>query len=102
MQSRQLIFAVTAEKDLTELSLYWCAVSPDRAREFLLRFRQALANHAAMGLIGSPTHQIAPNIRGFIFGDYIAILRPTNTTLEVIRVFHTARNVADLLGEPPS
>jgi plasmid stabilization system protein ParE len=72
--------------------------APDRARQFLYRFRASLERHAASGLAGQPADHIAPECRACHFGQYVAIVRVTDTTLQVLHVFHASRNIAALLA----
>lgn len=101
MSPRLLVYTPQAEDDLADLAAYWIDAAPDRARDFLVRFRAALEHHADAGLAGHPADHIHPGCRVCYFGTYVAVVSATPEFVRVLRIFHAARNIRDLLQDGP-
>jgi toxin ParE1/3/4 len=99
MEPRDLIITLPARADLDEILDFLTEAEPLRGPRYVERMLSHFRARAAAGLTGSPTDHIAPGTRGFVFDSYIAFVRVTGTSVEIIRVLHAARNVRRLIGE---
>lgn len=97
MKSRKLILTAPARNDLDDILDYLTAAEPLRGPRYVDRMLSHFRARAEAGLTGSQTSHIAPNTSGFIFDNYVALVRANNEHIEIIRIFHTARNIQLLL-----
>jgi toxin ParE1/3/4 len=49
--------------------------------------------------VGRLRGDLLPDLRGFVVGRYLIFYRPIEDGIEVVRVFHGARNVEALLKD---
>jgi toxin ParE1/3/4 len=96
--TRRVIRHDAAEQDLRDLVDYIAEKSPQSARRFLQAVEEGLRLLADLPGLGSPCefrNPAAADLRFWIvrgFPNHLVIYRPLDDGIEVIRVFHGARD----------
>ena len=89
-----------AEQDFREIWRYIAAHNPDAADRLLLRIDSKLELYAQNPRMGRVRDQLAPGLRSFSVGKYLAFYRIVPDGIELVRVLHGARDLKALFGRP--
>ena len=82
----------TAEEDLDRIFEYWAErASPKVAERLLEAILDRFALLGEFPQAGRACDQIAPGVRCFPAGDYLIYYRRSRKTLEILHIFHGAR-----------
>ena len=98
----RVVKASTAERDLLELFVFLGRGSVRAANRFLAAADQTCARLAAMPGLGSACESDHPALVGLRlwpvhgFPKYLILYRPLEDGIEVLRVFHGARDIESL------
>jgi toxin ParE1/3/4 len=75
-------------------------LNPTAADRFLDQLQQRMESYARQPLMGDPRDDLGPDLRSFAFRkNYIVIYRPLDDGIDVLRVFHTARDYPRLFHD---
>src|SRR5215208_1005045 len=97
--SHRLRWSSTAEQDLREAWRYYVSVaSADVADKMLNRLKDASRKAAEQPLLRRPRDDIAPGTRSVLVHPYAVFYRVADDAVEVMRVLHQRRDLAELLG----
>jgi toxin ParE1/3/4 len=89
-----------AEADLDAIWLYIAADSPLNADRFLDRLVTSLtATLATAPLAGRTRDEFELGLRSFPIENYIAFYCLRDTTVEIVRIIHSARDLSAIFGE---
>ena len=93
------IIAPLALLDLEEIGDYIAQDSLDNAVRMVAELREHMSKLAAMPRMGHRREDLTKNetLAFWPVGRYIIIYRPDNNPIEIVRVFHSARDIARLL-----
>lgn len=80
--------------DYSEIHDYIALDSPQNAAAVLARFDLRLEMLARNNLMGRPRSDLATNLRSFPEGNYVIFYRPIEDGIELIRILHSARDIA--------
>jgi toxin ParE1/3/4 len=86
-----------AEQDLVEI---WIYVAQDNARaadRLLDAIDDACGRLAKYPQLGPARTDLAPELRYSVIGSYLILYREAADSIEIVRVVHGARRLADLL-----
>lgn len=83
-----------ARQDLLSIWAYIAEDNPTAADHLLDSLDDACAKLAAYPKMGQARTDIAPTLRYFPVGNYLILYQESNDGIEVIRVLHTARDMA--------
>lgn len=88
-----------AERDLLEIGHYITTDSVPRASRVIETLRRAMTVLGSQPLIGHERLDLAPHPYRFwpVFS-YLIVYRPDTSPVQIVRVLHGARDVADLLN----
>ena len=86
-----------AEEDLIEIWLYIASDDPKAADRLLDRIEAAFLLLAGNPEIGPARPDLAPAMRYFVMGSYLILYRQIADGVEIVRVVHGARYIADLV-----
>jgi toxin ParE1/3/4 len=86
-----------AEQDYREIWRYIAARNPDAADRLLLRIDAKLDLYAGNPGMGTRRDQLAPGLRSFPVGRYLAFYRAAKDGIELVRVLHGARDLKEIL-----
>ena len=93
---RRIRFTSATIHDLEEIYNYIAADNIAAAQRLAKRLRQrwhALADNPG---IGRKRDDLQKNIRSSTEGNYVTFYRPLNPGIEIVRVFHTSRDIEKL------
>lgn len=85
-----------AEEDLIELWIYIAQDNPHAADRVLDEIEERFLMLADNPLMGRLRPDIAPELRYFISGKYLILYHLLHGGIEIVRVVHGARNLANL------
>jgi toxin ParE1/3/4 len=85
-----------AEQDYRNIWHYIAADNSDAADRLLRRIDTKLELYAANPRMGTARDNLAPGLRSFPVGNYLAFYRPVTDGIELVRVLHGARNLEEL------
>ena len=89
-----------AEADLDAIWLYIANDSPVNADRFLDRLVTSLTTTLSTApLAGRTRDEFELGLRSFPIENYIAFYRLRDTTVEIVRIIHSARDLSALFGE---
>jgi toxin ParE1/3/4 len=74
--------------------------SPDAADRLIDRITDVFALLAREPLLGEARDDLAPGIRAFVVGSYLAIYRPAKNGVQVTQVVPAARDIAAVFRRP--
>lgn len=95
----QVIKSPEAQADLAEIWLY-IAIAQDNqaaADEVLENINRKLLLLSDSPFIGRLREELAPALRSFPTGRYVLFYRPISNGIELVRVFHGARDIENLV-----
>jgi toxin ParE1/3/4 len=97
-----LVYTEVAERDLTQISLYIAADSPQAAIHFVERIRELCELLKRFPRIGRQRSDILPDIRSMPHGSYVIYFQwnERNDEVRILRIWHGRRrtpSTADLL-----
>lgn len=96
----RLRIAADAERDLDEIFVYWAErASPDVADKILDAILERFALLCEFPRAGRAAPDIAPGVRCFPAGPHLIYYRKTLRTLDVLHVFHAARDQQRAFGK---
>ena len=82
-----------AERDLDEIFLYWASrAGPDVADRLIDSITDRFWLIGEHPDAGRPSEEIAPGVRCFPAGKHLIYYRKTRRSLEILHVFHGARD----------
>jgi toxin ParE1/3/4 len=85
-----------ASNDLGEIARYIAAENPAAAQELLDRIEDRCRSLAEMPEAGRLRGELAANLRSVAVGNYVIFYRPDEDGIQVIRVLHGSRDIANL------
>jgi len=85
-----------AREDVRSIYRYVASDNPAAARRLRAGFREKFRLLADQPLLGEGRDDLAPNLRMLTLGNYIILYRPTDRSIDVVRVLHAARDIAAL------
>jgi toxin ParE1/3/4 len=88
-----LRFSEQAERDLVEIGNFIARDNPANATRFIARLEDHCNLLARHPLIGRVRHDLLPGLRSLPFGRYIIFYRLMDGVVEIVRVFHAARDL---------
>lgn len=94
----RLVFAPSAERDLNEILVYIAADKPGAASKFVRRLRDSCSLLAKQPMLGQECPELRLGVRRFSVQDYIIFYRITESTVEITRVIHGARDWLNMLS----
>jgi toxin ParE1/3/4 len=103
--NRRVQIRPKAADDFHEIITYLRARSPAAATRFVNAAHAALERLADMPRLGTLRRSRNPRLAGLRsypirgFRNYLAFYRPTQNGIEVLRVYHAARNIDPLLKD---
>ena len=86
-----------AENDLVEIGTFIAKDSPVNAARFIAAIEEHCRILAAHPLIGRVRDELLPGTRSIAYGDYIILYCVLESTVEVLRVVHSARDIKRLI-----
>jgi toxin ParE1/3/4 len=86
-----------AEQDYRNIWRYIAADNPDAADRLLSRIDAKLELHVRNPRMGAKCDRMAPGLRSFPVGNYLAFYRIVPDGIELARVLHGARDLKRLL-----
>lgn len=90
-----------ARSDFLEIVDYLLAHSEPAADRFTADVENACRLLATNPRMGRARNELAPGVRSVVVGNYVLFFRATATSVEVLRIFHGARNITpDLFADP--
>lgn len=89
-----------ARNDLHGIHTYIAKDNPRSARAYVQLLRDKCARLAEMPQMAAPDARYL-NLRKFPVGNYLIFYREKANTIEVIRILHAARDVAEELKKVP-
>ena len=92
-----LRFRNEALRDLEEIGDYIAADNPRRAVSFVAELRAHCERLLSNPHIHPARRSLPGNVRIAPPGNYLIVYRETDAVLEIVRIFHGARKVEDLL-----
>ncbi|MBP2295404.1 type II toxin-antitoxin system RelE/ParE family toxin [Azospirillum rugosum] len=92
----RIIIAPRARTDLIDIGSYIGAANPAAADRLIQRFGDTFERLSERPLSGRPRAEIRPNLRSVPIDRYVIFYRPTEDGVEIVRVLHSARDVAPL------
>ncbi len=98
---KRLGFAPEAVADLREIALYIAGDSPKRALTFVAELERKAAEAAWRPLMFRERPDISPGLRVIGHGRYLIFFRDLVDEVRIVRVLHSARDLARLF-EPSS
>jgi toxin ParE1/3/4 len=97
---RELIYRKASNRDLKDIADYIGNSSGDfdAGLAFVELIRAQCAKLAASPVVlGRPTEELAPGLRGYLFKSHIIFFRCTDTRLEIVNILHERRDLASTL-----
>jgi toxin ParE1/3/4 len=96
---RRLLLSPRAAADLEEIADYIARDNPDRAASFVAELEAKCKAVAASPELYPTRADLAPGLRMAVHGRYLVLYRdlPSENTVRVERVLHSARNLPRLL-----
>lgn len=91
-----IIYSDLASVDLFEI---WFTIAQDNrltADRFLRKLNGKIVDLQILPTRGSPRPDIFPDARSLIVGNYLILYRINKNAVEIVRVVHGARNLAEL------
>lgn len=92
----RLRFSRRAEADLEEIGDYIARGNPVRARTFIRELRQHCRDLLAFPESRPLRPELGEGVRLSVFGNYVVLYVAHPDLLEIRRVLHGARNLADI------
>ena len=92
----ELFVSPAAEADLEEIGDYIAQDNPSRAVTFIDEVRSRFDAISRMPLAYAERPEIDPGVRACVHGSYVIFFYVADTTVEIARVLHGARNIARL------
>lgn len=87
-----------AREDLLEIRDYISKDNPEAARRVIVRLRDAATKLADTPRLGHVREDLADEaLRFWSVYSYLIVYRPKTRPLEIVRILHGARNVAEIL-----
>jgi toxin ParE1/3/4 len=90
----------SAVKDLDAIWLYIARDSIDAAQRMIERIERAAARLAQMPGMGRSREELQPGLRSISVGNYLIFYRRIPGGIEVLHVYHGARNIEELFRNP--
>lgn len=90
-------FSALAEDDLARIGDYIAEDNPVAAQEFVERLANRCLSLAEDPRLGRKRDDIRPGVRGLNEGSYLILYRVKATEVEIIRVWHTKRDIRRLI-----
>ena len=94
--TRNLLIAPAAEIDLAEIGAYIAGDSPDAATKFLTALEAKFQPLRQRPLMGSTRDHLATGLRAIPYKRYVIYYLYTGTTITIVRVVHSARDVGTM------
>ena len=88
-----LIVSPLAEQDLIDIWLYIAKDSPINADHFLDHLNSQAQNLVSLPKSGKTRPELAQDLRSFPVDKYLLFYRERNSTIELVRVLHAARDI---------
>jgi toxin ParE1/3/4 len=86
--------SLQARADLQEIEDHISRDNPDAAARLLLTIDEKCGLLAFHPGIGFDRSELRPDLRSFVVGNYMIFYKPTNNGIEIVRILHSARDVA--------
>jgi toxin ParE1/3/4 len=86
----------SAVENLDEIWLYIARDSVDAAERVISQFEATAQTLARSPGMGRKRDELAAGLRSFPVGNYIMFYRPTRRGIDVVHVYHGARNIEEL------
>ncbi|KQT45154.1 hypothetical protein ASG43_12730 [Aureimonas sp. Leaf454] len=103
MLSMKVVFANAARNDLVEIARFIAWDNPARARIVTKGLRDCADELAVYPeAYARITDPVDVGFRRRVVGNYVIVYRLTKDRVEVTRVLHAARDIAGIIGSPPS
>ncbi len=92
----RLVIAPRARADLIDIGRHIGAANPAAADRLIQRFGDTFERLSERPLSGRPRADIRPNLRSVPIDRYVIFYPPMENGVEIVRVLHSARDVAPL------
>jgi toxin ParE1/3/4 len=89
----RIVLSAAAEADAAEIWAYIAQDNPGAADQLLDRFDKLFRTIALQPLMGKSVDELAVNLRFIPFGNYSIFYRAVESSLEIVRILHTARDI---------
>src|SRR5262245_20588146 len=96
MARPSIIRSDQSEQDIYEIAVFIAQDNPDAACQLVDQFDGALKMLAENPLAGRVRDELAARVRSFAVGNYLLFYRPIENGIELVRVFHGARDLRRL------
>lgn len=96
---RRVRYLAGARQDLTEIYLYIDerSGSSRTAERFVQRLRRQCRHLAGLStILGRPRPELRPGLRGYVFENYLILMRYEEKTLDIVNVIESHRDVEAL------
>lgn len=87
-----------AHQDLREISSHISQHNPSAARRLLERLTETYRRLAAMPGMGREREELGTGLRSFSVPPYLIFYRESANGIEIVRVFHGARDIESLFS----
>lgn len=86
-----------AEADLDELWAYIAARNPEAADRMVDAVLESSRMHVRFPGMGQSRDDLRPGLLCFVVSPYVVFYRPSEDTIEVLRILHGARDISRLI-----
>jgi toxin ParE1/3/4 len=88
-----------AEKDLIEIGAFIAKDSPVNAARFVVAIEEHCHILEAHPHIGRARDELMPGIRSIVYGHYTILYCVPESTVEILRVIHSARDLKQVVNK---
>jgi toxin ParE1/3/4 len=100
-EGRRLVWAPAAKNDLRQIWRYFVGVaSPEIADRLLKDIQRACERVRRRPFTWRMRDEIVPGLRSILVHPYVVFYRMTGETVEIVRVLHQRRNLAEVFRVP--
>jgi toxin ParE1/3/4 len=86
-----------AESDLQAILAYLDERSPAAAERLATTIDERCRLLGEFPQMGRPRDNLAPGLRSIVVESYVRFFRPTATAVEILRIFHGARDIETIM-----
>jgi toxin ParE1/3/4 len=92
-------YTETAEADMVAIWEWIARTNENAADRLVEEIRVKASLHVKFPRSGRPRENLRPNLRSFVVGNYVVFYRPSNDTIEIIRVLHGSRDIDSIMRD---
>lgn len=96
---RRCVYTLLAQTDLRDIHDYIAEDDPDAALDFVTQLELACEKLTKMPESGRSRSELARGVRSLPVKRYIIFYRVTETTIDILRVLHGARDIERIYEE---